>query len=150
MLYIASDRALPEIQWSDSNPSFYVEHVSVEEKDIRGHFSLPNVAYVGAHTKCGCGFIEAPADDLEEIEARGKTVKQLTSYLNSILSSGGKLQAAMLWAGEEQNPVAPIGTLQTENMLAEEFPLEIGEFAEISPNNSFKADPKPLRGSGRP
>jgi hypothetical protein len=141
LFYIASDIELPERGWREDRPSFYAESVSAEDRDVRGHFTHNNVAYVGSHTKCGCGFIEAPENDPEEIELRKRTVSELAEYLTQIIAKGGSLQAAVLWAGNESDPSITTDPLKVADFLLDEFPLEVNEFAKITPNQAHGRRP---------
>ena len=56
MIYIASDRPLPLIDWQDEFPAFHVRELREEEMAVRTHFKKPYVYYAGSHEGCGCGF----------------------------------------------------------------------------------------------
>jgi hypothetical protein len=54
--YLATDRPVDLIPWSESAPAFNVVPLSEVDAKVTSQFSKPSVVYVGAHTGCSCGF----------------------------------------------------------------------------------------------
>ncbi len=116
MLYMASDHQLPEIEWDDKNPAFFVTpdlHPAVEV--VRKQFSKYYVYYAGSHEHCGCGFGYCNDDyyrdvyrgnpdiidrAIRENAAARETVRRLREYLEKAAQSG-PVELYSVWAGAE-------------------------------------------------
>jgi hypothetical protein len=55
-LHIATDCELPRLAWNEADRHVWVGDLDEYSKAVKGHFSLPLVAYVGSDLNCGCGF----------------------------------------------------------------------------------------------
>lgn len=55
-LHIATDCELPRLAWNEADRHVWVGDVAEYSKAVKGHFSLPSIAYVGSDLNCGCGF----------------------------------------------------------------------------------------------
>jgi hypothetical protein len=62
----ASEAELPDIDSAD----IVVRQLLPAERRVAPHFSKPRIAYIGAYTGCGCGFIYGdPVERSASIEA---------------------------------------------------------------------------------
>ena len=106
VVYIASDRELPEIPWDASSPQFHVEAIDDCEKAINRHLTLPHVAYAGTNQGCGCGFrkpTDMPEEFLEpdELEETQANYNALASYIASLQKSGASFEIYACWDGDQ-------------------------------------------------
>ena len=105
-VYIASDHELPEIDWDELDPKFYVEIIDAHEEKIDRHLRLPYVAYAGSNHGCGCGFrkpVDMPEEYLEpgELEESQANYNALASYLENMKKSGASCEIYVCWEGDQ-------------------------------------------------
>jgi hypothetical protein len=114
MVYVASGRALPLIEWQENNPGFWVRELREAEEAVRKQFTKPSVYYLGSHEGCGCGFaygIWPIADDSpyaerrhDEERAGRESVRRLAEYLSEAVEDG-EVELYACWDGDqESNP----------------------------------------------
>jgi hypothetical protein len=59
VLYMATPRPVPLINWDEKNPSLHIEDLGESEVAVAGHFTLPHCYHAGSDTFCGCGYRNA-------------------------------------------------------------------------------------------
>lgn len=128
-VYIASNHELPEIEWDESDPGFYVEIIDGRESKMDKHLKLPNVAYAGSNQGCGCGFlkpIDVPEALLEpdELEESQANYDALASYMENLLKSGACCEIYACWEGDERHPSEFKSRITTDELASKEFVLE--------------------------
>ena len=127
-VYIASDHELPEIDWDESDPKFYVEIIDGREAKIDRHLKLPHVAYAGSSQGCGCGF-RKPVDMPEELLAPGESEESqanydaLASYIENMQKSGASCEIYVCWEGDQGQPSEFRSRITTEELASREFVL---------------------------
>lgn len=111
MLYAATQNPIPPIDWSKEAPDVWVRALTQNEFEIRNHFSLPEIQYLGSTSSCGCDFPnvllqngEWPDDRDSEIgEDYERTCQFNRESLGRLL---GRLNESIIelygvWAGQE-------------------------------------------------
>ena len=63
MFYLGSDVPLPTSEWQKESPAFHLSSCGEEIKEVKRHFTKPEVYYAGSHEGCGCGFFFDKNDD---------------------------------------------------------------------------------------
>jgi hypothetical protein len=108
MLYIGSREALPE----RSTAELSVEPVEEARREVAQWFSQPAVQFVGAHTRCSCGFPSIVAESvIEYYEGMWadsgdraddlRSVSALIGLLRGVLGAGQTVELYPVWDGEE-------------------------------------------------
>lgn len=117
-----------------STPYLHVEAVDQSSKSIGKWFTLPCVAWVGAHTGCSCGFPSISAEepltyyegffDKDDPEQRTKdlaSVEALLSLLREAVAASGRAELLAVWAGDEVHPPKGSISLRLSDVTAKEF-----------------------------
>jgi hypothetical protein len=104
LLFLASDRVLPEIPWNPDQPSFHVRRTEIAEKVVEAHLTKPYLYYVGSSEMCGCGFAapEAPIEDeFDQMEhgSAAENLAELVKYLAENLTPFETLELYQAWDG---------------------------------------------------
>lgn len=105
MLYIASDKPLPLVEWREDEPAFNVTELSGSDVQVKKQFDKSYVVFAGAHTGCSCGFnygelpIEDQDDELEDRRSRD-SVGSLAQYLSERLRYG-PVELFSCWDGDQ-------------------------------------------------
>jgi hypothetical protein len=110
MLYVATRDELP----LRSSPELSVEDVAPHRTAVRQWFSLPVVRFVGAHTRCSCGFpsviadvpieyFDGMLDDAPDREADLRSVDALLALVREH-AAGGEVQLYAVGDGDEGSP----------------------------------------------
>jgi hypothetical protein len=104
------------------------------EEEIRAHFSLPEVQYIGSSTCCGCAFPNVMFQNggWPELEWSTRDAKQLASdsesrsALGALLGSLGEEMVELygLWSGDFALPPASREELSIEALLDSSFCLK--------------------------
>ena len=136
-VYIASDHGLPEIDWDESDPKFYVEIIDGRERKIDKHLKLPNVAYAGSNQGCGCGFrkrTDMPEELLEpnELEESQANYNALASYVENMKKSGASCEIYVCWEGDQKYPSEFKSRISSEELASKEFVFEEKTYYEIA------------------
>lgn len=108
MLYAGTAAPLPEFADADLR----VEPLDPTGAAVRQWFTLPSVQYVGAHTRCGCGFphvlaetpntyFEGMFDGDEDREADIRSTRGLAELIRPCLDRGETVELYPAWAGDE-------------------------------------------------
>jgi hypothetical protein len=59
VLYAGTRSALPRKEWQKSAPGPNIQSLTDHDAAIKGHFSNPEVQYIGSTSGCGCDFPHA-------------------------------------------------------------------------------------------
>ncbi len=103
VLYLAADRELPLVPWTEQSPAFNVQALEETELGVTAQFSKPHVYAIGAHTRCACGFDRGQAnpDVPDELPASEASLSALAAYLRDALQGGGSLELYSCWWGDQ-------------------------------------------------
>lgn len=71
-IYLAADRSLPVVPWTDDAPAFHVRQAEAEEEVVHPYFTMRHLYAVGGHEKCGCCLSVNPKDPELDVWLRGK------------------------------------------------------------------------------
>lgn len=127
---MASTTKVPRHAWDENNRHLCVEDIHGVEKDIRAHFSLPEIAYVGSSLGCGCGFrsvsfqnggwpeewmieqgeCEPPDDHIQDHQ-------ELYDLVSSLLSDGQPVELYGCWDGDERDETVHRESLPASRIL---------------------------------
>ena len=99
-VYLGSTSPLPSVQWTDAAPAFYARPLTSHEEPVRGILPLPHLAFLGAHTGCGCGFIMDGADEPADVR---HSREALARYAADALR-GGPVELYVCWGGDAELP----------------------------------------------
>jgi len=118
--YIAARQALPVIGWDPAAPAFHVREDDAGIAQVRGHFRLPFVYYIGSHTGCGCGFNSLDANaDAGQPESSHRTLAALGEYLRAAVAQAGPLELYTCWDRDEADPIEHHLTVGVNNFNAD-------------------------------
>ena len=98
MLYVGTDQPQEQRPWDKEHPTFNTKLVQPRGA-AKLRLGKPNVYDVGAHTGCGCGFLEVDDDD-DEV-ARGQSRSALHAFLVAATETG-EAEVLACWAGDER------------------------------------------------
>jgi len=56
MLYAGTNKPLPRREWNNDAPDLCVQSLDETNAEIAGHFTRPEVQYIGSTSCCGCDF----------------------------------------------------------------------------------------------
>ena len=99
-VYVASDAELPTIAWIEGWP-LWAERVDGHKRPAC--LAARQVRYVGAHTKCGCGFLtggvtpEAGGEDHAKVDA---SLTALQAYVEDA-AKAGPVEVFACWEGAQ-------------------------------------------------
>jgi len=93
-VFIASDKPLSLVPWDAQTPGFNTTPLSGPEENVRQQFSLPEIVYAGAHTRCSCGF----RSDRDDLPAVIRSREALVAYLRE---AAGPVPSKSSYAGKE-------------------------------------------------
>jgi hypothetical protein len=108
-VYVASDTPLPEINWNQEAPAFYLKGVPRSES-VRKQFRYRHVYYAGSHESCGCGFSKDGRDSQELAQCQDN-YNALAGVLSGALRAGAQLQLFTCWEGEQASRPEATGAL---------------------------------------
>jgi hypothetical protein len=108
-VFIASDKPLSLVPWDAQTPGFNTTPLSGPEENVRQQFSLPEIVYAGAHTRCSCGFRSDRDDPPAVIRSR----EALVAYLREA-ARAGPVEVFVCWEGD----YAKAALLQSERSVA--------------------------------
>jgi hypothetical protein len=92
-VFIASDQPPVLVPWDETAPAFNVVPVREREQIVRQQFSLVHTVYAGAHTRCGCGFLDDP-----DPAAAARSRAALLQYLE-LAAATGPVELFVCWEG---------------------------------------------------
>jgi hypothetical protein len=103
VLYLASDVALPTINWDQQTPAFNVEAIADGESPVSRQFTRRYLYVVGSHTLCGCGFDRGQANPQhpEELVDAERSLSSLHEYLRDAVAIAGELELYACWDGDQ-------------------------------------------------
>lgn len=134
ILHIASSARVARRDWDENNRHLCVKDVHGVEADIRAHFSLPEIAYIGSSLGCGCGFrsvsfqggdwpeewmieqgeCDPPDDHIQDHD-------ELYDLVSSLLSEGHSVELYGCWDGDERCETSHQQTIPAHRLLDEKF-----------------------------
>lgn len=117
MLYVGTPAALPLTATDDLK----IERVDPPRDAVKRWFSQPDVAFVGAHTGCSCGFpsfiAESPVEyyegmplDSDDRAADLRSVGALLDLIRGVVAESGAIELYPVADGDEQK--SPKGTIE--------------------------------------
>lgn len=140
-LYAATTRPLPRNKWERDSLNLPVESLNERDSLIKGHFSNPEVQYVGSTSICGCDFPNAmfqnggwPECDYSEIdEANAETFRVNCEALVSLLRSTGDpvVELYGVWGGDYAEVPRAFEVIPVEAILKEGFMFKEGGFYQV-------------------
>lgn len=122
-VYIASDSELAFVSWDESNPKFHVSELGDHDGKVRDRFSLPQVAYVGSHLGCGCGFFRKGKEPEELPEIQSNYVA-LARYVDRLMSNGASCAIFSCWEGDQGEPPEVEYRIKTAELTSASFEFE--------------------------
>ena len=128
-VYLASPAPLPAVEWSAARPGFNAGPLTVAEESVRGVVSLPNIAFVGSHTHCGCGFVNDGAEDPAAVR---RSRAELASYAATAVLSG-PAELYVCWNGEADATFAQQLTLTPGDLVERDDWLAEGTLVRLVP-----------------
>src|SRR5687767_10227549 len=128
-VYLASAQALPAIAWSKERPAFNAGPLEPFEESVRPWLSLPHIASLGAHTSCGCGFLNDGAADLADVRASREA---LATYAANALRVG-PVELYVCWNGDAEEALAQQLVLTVQALVDREDWLEEGTHVRLIP-----------------
>jgi hypothetical protein len=127
-LYAASDQPLPIVPWDAAQPAFYAQPPDENDAIVVRQFALPHVVYLGAHTGCGCGFIN---DEAATDSAATQSCTALASYLAAARTRGA-VEVFLCWEGGQEVPAKTRTHVAAADFLRHPFPLAEDEVATLA------------------
>jgi hypothetical protein len=121
-VYLATQAAIPVIEWKKEAPAFYLERVA-KGQAVRKQFSLPLVYYVGTHEGCSCGFLKdgEVGDDLERCQ---ENYRSFGLSIRSALAQGSMVQVFSCWEGDQGVRPKSIEWVTAHHIEAPDFEFE--------------------------
>lgn len=110
-LFLATDEPAPLVRWDPASPGFHIAELTEREEPVRGRFSKPHVRFVGAHTRCSCGYrlLNLQPDGghlpmeyavVEEPEKSAADHCALAAYLRERLAEQESVELYACWDGD--------------------------------------------------
>jgi hypothetical protein len=96
----------------DAAPAFYARPLTSHDESVRGVLPLPHLAYLGAHTGCGCGFIMDGADEPSDVR---RSREALARYAAEALRNG-PVELYVCWGGDADLPNERTLTLRSAEL----------------------------------
>ena len=100
VVYVGSASPLPLVQWTEVSPAFNARPLAPHEESVRRLLRFPQLATLGAHTGCGCGFIMDGADEPADVR---RSREALARYVARALGNG-PTELYVCWNGDEKQP----------------------------------------------
>jgi hypothetical protein len=126
-VFIASDEPLVLVPWDAQTPGFSTTPLSEHEKPVRQQFSLPEIVYAGAHTRCSCGF----QSDRDDPPAVGRSRAALVQYLRDA-AKAGPVEVFVCWEGDYGEAARVRSDRSVESLASEDDWLEELTFTRIA------------------
>ena len=126
-VYLATDRALPLVAWSQESPGFNVEPLRDPADPVRRQLNLPTLYNLGSHTFCGCGFLRDGAEDDADVQASREA---LVAYASDAVRSG-PVELYVCWNGDAEDPCVQRLVLTPSDLLGREDWLEEGTHVRL-------------------
>jgi hypothetical protein len=129
-LYLASERALPIVEWNENDYVFFTEELAKHDEGVLSQFTKPNVYYLGSYEGCSCGFFYNRAESFSE--KTKDSVHCWCAFISQALETTAELEIFACWAGEEENKPKKRVLLTPQQLCdKEKFPLDKDYFAII-------------------
>jgi hypothetical protein len=134
-LHIATDCELPRLAWNEADRHVWVGDLDESSQAVKGHFSLPFVAYVGSDLNCGCGFRHFGSQngdlsgDEEWLVSEGfvstegteRNHRELHAVLIDALGRSPVVELYGCWAGEYGERAEGDRDIQPDDILSDRF-----------------------------
>lgn len=130
MVYIASDKPLPLIDWNEQKRCFSISDLTKYEKNVETQFELPHVYNAGSHLGCGCGFLKESKDE-EELAQVNDNYFQLSAYLKKARETGANTQIFSCWDGDQEAKPEHREEINPEHLVEANFKFKEKAFYEI-------------------
>ena len=103
-LFAGCDEPLELIEWTEAAPGFNVKAIDAREQPVTRQFTKRHIYYLGAHTRCACGFVYGqpfppPDNDAEDAAAR-VSVAALRHWLHDRVEDCGEIELFACWEGD--------------------------------------------------
>lgn len=133
-VYIAADNPLPLIEWQEDVTFFCVYDLSDDELAVRGRFTKPFVAHLGAYTGCSCGFsygwpIETEDDKREDAWGR-ESVRLLSEYVSELVKNS-EVELFSCWEGDQETEPEEKLMVSPDFFGGEEFDFKEKQFLKV-------------------
>lgn len=102
MIFLGTTEKLNEVPWDESNPTFYLQVPSKEEKEVIQNFTKPYVYFIGTKRGCSCDFISYSNIPDEEYKVERLALQQI---LREQTESGNEIEVYCCWAGDYASPL---------------------------------------------
>ena len=131
VLYVGTEKPLPRKDWKKEAPDLCVESLAERDKQIKTHFSKPEVQYVGSTSGCGCDFpnvtlqngqwpIFKDDDDDPEWEAKDRYNREALAKLFQSLGEP-EIELYGVWDGDFQEAPKIIEEISVQSLLDPDF-----------------------------
>jgi hypothetical protein len=138
-VYIAADQPLPEIDWDEHHPAFYIRRIQPSELSVRKHFTKPHIYSAGAHEGCGCGFsygllrLNGIEEDPVALAAGQESVRRLSAYLSEATAKLGPVELYACDSESVETPPELRATIRPGELGGESFCFQVNEFFVVQP-----------------
>ena len=126
-VFLAAEHDLPVVVWSQDRPRFNAGPLEHFEESVRGKVSLPVVHSVGAHTGCGCGFLNDGAERPDDVR---RSRAALAAYAAHALRNG-PVELYVCWNGDVEDGYHQQLTLAVDELTGREDWLEEGTHVRL-------------------
>jgi hypothetical protein len=132
---------VPRKRWEPGSPDLPVEPLNARDGIVKGHFSNPEVQYIGSTLGCGCGFphvmfrggawpyFEDPEVDGEQIVTDHLNRERLVGLLRSTGEPTVELYG--IWDGDFAKAPEAHETVPLETILNPDFRLKERGFYRV-------------------
>jgi len=134
-LHIATDCELPRLAWNEADRHVWVGDLDESSEAVKGHFSMPFVAYIGSDLNCGCGFrhLSFQNGDLSgeeewpisegfvSTEGTERNHQELHAVLTDAHRRSPVVELYGCWAGEYDGKPEGEREIQPDDVLSERF-----------------------------
>lgn len=112
-LYLFTHDELPESQWSEANPTTWIQPTSDQDAGVREWIEGDErIYYLGSYEGCGCGWAKIDEhDEPSDREKKTQDRQKLSKLVSALESTGSWL--VICWEGDqggallERTPLAP-------------------------------------------
>ena len=130
MVYLASDKPLPLIEWNENKRAFCVSDLTKYEKNVETQFDSSYVYNAGSHLGCGCGFLKEFKEE-DELAQANENYLQLSVYLQKARETGAHLHIYSCWDGDQEAKPALREELYLKRMVKADFEFKEKAFYKI-------------------
>jgi hypothetical protein len=137
-VYIATAQPAPIVPWDETRPAFNAQRITDAEHAVLARFTHPNVAYLGAHTGCSCGFSYARewagSDEPDECLAAQESTRALREYLARVLKTEPEVELFACWEGDQDKPEIARRVVGPDHFGGDEFRFVERELLIVRPH----------------